>query len=1093
MVAKINKTTVLKFSFLKERKSISLQVEGFKSFLFPLRQLNFFEKRFKFDRIISPKDRNIVQFFERLFIDIPKFYSWWGNSAAEISKQDGVAEFIFRNEDEWQKPWEILLSKLEFIDISRVNLVRTSTEKKHHIAKFSEDKLRILIIIGDNGSQIDKLIHPERDAKLVQEVWRNLPSIIKSSIEEPLIVENCSIEELPDYLDKFKPHLFWFSGHGITKNQPQVLFPGNKWVSASTLANIINEAKFKPFYAVFWACDSAIPSKQMSNCSAPELITQLSNAGIVSVLAMQSPIGDFAAQIMAKELFIHLSNGLPLHKAVSRARAIMFYNENELLGKANWAIPVIWSNGDYPSRLNWNHKHSKEINLLSTTLNLLRSSYKGNLYGRNTLFIEDKNLNFSIDSELFMNHPKIWIKSSVNDDSFIYIFLNQFIKQIDFNVSNTIVIDLKSFYQITNSNKNTRTDLNIDSILKDWASRFFQSFAFEAENLNTFIEYRLLFEMQGGYIKYIWERICNLENIILIVLFPPNENHIDPQFSWFWEYLNNSNNMCTVIFSDDFMENINLTNWQVENFSRKSDKTEYSKHYQLESKLIEVLTFLERPIERRDIESCNLINDINFLQADLSQEIITYTKSGYLLNVGVKDWLISNLKPEAKERIILDCIEVLIKMRFPDWRIDVTLEEEIFKLYSILKKERVFLQQGQALIKYYYKAVNPYRITLIVDRLGRLALHLEDEYKIYISWAYMQLYKLQEVYFWISKANPIFDSQKTLKNSILAEYYKSLGGEENLQTTLKILNENVKIYEERKNNDSLLFNEKDEKDLRIFYHDRARFYQHVLHEYDSAVSIYKELIQNWKLDIESTEFVSIARRNLAECYRSKSSIIGQEVCFLEKAKNQISNAIQLLESRKLFHISIFAECYYEKAKIHESFRNYYNQKGQMNEKEQATNDQKESLLLCIEYADKQNHLMIKYIAQTAFFWAFESFNFETWFKLNNNLKVSNHGWAIRTYFNSSIKAAQYLVTIEPENSIKILTESLTVYRKYSYLESGNSDKTRIAKIFSGIVYLNKLKGKQTNHWDEFLSIKWAKEWLIKSHFSTKSFEEIFKS
>jgi CHAT domain len=291
--------------------------------------------------------------FDRLFESASgsKFLSWWDQAGAAPEDKFYALDFP---PGRWEIPWEILIGRLKETEKhGTICMLRRSGADNSAAPSAFSDPMRMLVIQGDDGDFIGQKIDLAREAKQIAEAWEALDATGRGFVLRP-VVAAATKANLTSLISKHRPHVLWFSGHGGRKPHTNLLLADRQRVDAKNFAALIQAAGHTPLYVVIWACDTGARAEDTApNAGSPDFFSELNKIGVLSVLAIQSPIRDSNATVLARQLFSHLSSGLSLEISATRARAALIDDpaDDTVL---DWASPVVWSAVGPVRRLQWN-------------------------------------------------------------------------------------------------------------------------------------------------------------------------------------------------------------------------------------------------------------------------------------------------------------------------------------------------------------------------------------------------------------------------------------------------------------------------------------------------------------------------------------------------------------------------------------------------------------------------------------------------------------------------------------------------------------------------------------------------------------------
>jgi formylglycine-generating enzyme required for sulfatase activity len=194
-------------------------------------------------------------------------------------------------------------------------------------------------------------------------VWNELKKLREEQpdrIELLDIVSLATPQTIDELLEKHKPHIFHFIGHGRFEDEQQhetgqialvdPEFKTARWVGAADWAELFN--RHTPAIVILQACEGGRLSASKAFVGlAPHIVQQ----GVPIVIAMQYEVEMWVARRFALEFYERLSNDDPVDKAVQEARyAIQLATHDP--PQRHFATPVLFSrmaNGrifDLPSK-----------------------------------------------------------------------------------------------------------------------------------------------------------------------------------------------------------------------------------------------------------------------------------------------------------------------------------------------------------------------------------------------------------------------------------------------------------------------------------------------------------------------------------------------------------------------------------------------------------------------------------------------------------------------------------------------------------------------------------------------------------------------
>ena len=236
-------------------------------------------------------------------------------------------------------PWEILYdpARNQFLSLStQTPVVRYLDVLDREATLAMEPPLRVLAMISAPNDQ------PPLD---VEEEWAKLNGALAGLSAEGKIVlqrlESASLGELQKQLRQDECHIFHYMGHGAFDDRAQdgVLVledeaGQSQLVSSQVLGALLHDAPSLRL-AVLNACEGARGSHHSPFTGTAQTLVQ---KGIPAVVAMQSPITDGAAKLLAHEFYLALADSYPVDAALAEARKAIYRQGNE----TEWGTPVLF-------------------------------------------------------------------------------------------------------------------------------------------------------------------------------------------------------------------------------------------------------------------------------------------------------------------------------------------------------------------------------------------------------------------------------------------------------------------------------------------------------------------------------------------------------------------------------------------------------------------------------------------------------------------------------------------------------------------------------------------------------------------------------
>lgn len=193
-----------------------------------------------------------------------------------------------------------------------------------------EAPLRVLAIISPASGDLDL-------AGEWEELQTALSDLVTWKYVEIDLLQRPTLAGLQDVLREHEYHVIHFMGHGgfdDATNQAVLLF--DKETPAEHLARHLGN--HPPKLVFLNACNSG---KSSPNDALAGAAQGLIAKQVPEVVAMQFPIGDRAAVLLAREFYEAIADGYPVEAALSEARLAVLDSQQQ----DEWSTPVLFSRG----------------------------------------------------------------------------------------------------------------------------------------------------------------------------------------------------------------------------------------------------------------------------------------------------------------------------------------------------------------------------------------------------------------------------------------------------------------------------------------------------------------------------------------------------------------------------------------------------------------------------------------------------------------------------------------------------------------------------------------------------------------------------
>ena len=1018
-------------------------VGAYREYFFPNKSLKRVPRNLR-----QEKPAQLRESFDQLFSPDRSFTDWWNQVGGGTGNK--LFRLLFPRESflsslfstpAWDIPWELLVERLKESEAhSTVSLVRTLDIDAPLAPNALDEPMRVLILQGDDGRKIYRPLNLDAEALRITRAWESLDAAARQCIDKPRVLKATRAGLAVD-LGNYKPHVIWFSGHGRARPSSGLLFADNQWVTASDFAGLIKQSCQPPFdplpplYTVFWACDTGRGEEKPETIPvSPPLFEELSKVGVLSVLAMQSPIRDASALSMAQGLFGFLAAGFPLERAVARVRGRLIDDFPSGGYELDWATPVVWSASGPVEHLTWNSpvQPLAQLQLLGREALRVRRARPAELDG-------DPSPDELNRAHVWASLPRVWVEGRyeaaenqnrwVRSLQAIQIEAGRFVIAVDLNVGDT------------------------SDELQHWAesvhSRLLSGdFPVEVTKvLNQIIK-----NPTSG-----WKKLCELPGIYLAIARPPVYSAPD----WFWNPLlpDNNKNLRVAIFSDQPISSEIGGVWSLDRVGSEMDVQSIEAAMSTAPRLARALAVLNMPLglSRLALQDREGEGALTLLDWQERDRVMIETYAGPVISATAREYILSKQSAELLKQAHNDCADMLNQREV---RQTAEIREALLTHLLAAEQPEWAVVQAEYLCFLYREQDRPSAVMRVLEKLGSHWVNLSAAALLRGAWAYLQLGKLDYAQLFLDRAEPPAPLDRAWKHGLQAELYKSQGAifskEDALAEVDAAIEECRDAQPDPDNPPDLI-----QRRLRAYRQDRARILQFLFYKKEEVAKEYKGLIEEWKDQPEAVIDLAVVKRNYAECLRALAA--GPDDPKHHVAQDILKEAEQLVKDRP--HVPILSEILYEKARTAESA-------GRLSEA-------RDLLLACREAAIRSQHYMVLAIAENRLFWKYDPFTLTRWKEVEAELEVfPKHGWAVRTLVDGRLRAARRLENLQDfEGAFEQLDGARRELERNPLFDMGG-DKFRIAATRAGLQVVGQRIGRADSAWSAFMSgYPWANEWL----------------
>ncbi|MFT4628826.1 MAG: sulfatase activating formylglycine-generating enzyme, partial [Myxococcota bacterium] len=235
-------------------------------------------------------------------------------------------------------PWELMLNKARgtLLSTDPAMPLSRSVSSPPPRPLDSSETLRLLICSSTPAGW------PGTDATVeVTEVESAVRNLVRQGTLEVEVLRRCSRRDLASKLERFRPHVFHFVGHGDTRGRVSGVFfegrSGPEFVKADLLQQILS-------------APGSVRLAVLNSCRSSGLAYALGEAGIPTV-GMLTEISNRAAATFSRGLYEALGRATPLDQAVNNARHALRVEHGP--DQRAWFTPLLVLPKDVVSLFKW--------------------------------------------------------------------------------------------------------------------------------------------------------------------------------------------------------------------------------------------------------------------------------------------------------------------------------------------------------------------------------------------------------------------------------------------------------------------------------------------------------------------------------------------------------------------------------------------------------------------------------------------------------------------------------------------------------------------------------------------------------------------
>jgi hypothetical protein len=1015
-------------------------------------QTEFLFNRARVDAI--PRDLRASDVHEKFFDALSqtkngdRFLDWFGQIAALGPRFD-----LYFREREWSIPWELLIDRLHLSPTRRgVAFVRRLSRRQPAAPYAVEDKLRTLLLLGADNPPDGAPLRLDEEAETVRRGWRQLDQAARACVEEP-VVERVNATTLSARVADYRPHVILYSGHG--SNDPSsIQMADNGWLRPKQFAKAVTPPSWRPIYIGFWACSTARDNAGESALTdAPSFASELLDQGIVSVLAMQSPIGDKSATYMARTFFEQIAAGHTMERAIAEARGEL-YDRSTSKQRFDWASPVVWTASDGVVAIQWNSEDARLIQRQLVGRRLIASGI-GPVASTAEHGIEFEHGTLELDrARNWAGASKVWVDGDVSDALMRQEWTRSLAALQAVEACAVIAPELRE---------------PTPNGLAAWAERVKASFlpGELPDDVATALS-DIVHAAQRG-----WKRLCAVERVVIAISgeVPANTE------TWFWAPILDPKSRLVILCRD--REPVPGFDWHFDSLGTHMTEQEIDDAVRAAPRLSRALAILNAPIA----------DELVLIETNADSRTLADWPQGRPILVRLPNGVV--LRTDARRQILDQSNRTELALAHYDAA--VLLGNDTIRLTPEIRRQRVlhlvgarsvvphdvapvfdelFAVEVDRLLSVYRETSQARAVVELHQLIRAAAAGMQDlllpSTRLDLAWAYLRLGKVNHARYWIDRAHPQELLENAFKHGLLAEILKSDGGGGAKQAVLTEIDRAIdacrKAVETAKTAGSGV--ERAQAALRAYQQDRARILLFLFDDAASAKLEYERLLREWANEPLAVLDIGVMKRNYAEVIRSQSEKPDDDAA--RKAREQLAEALRIVE--QFPNAPALAEVEYEAARDAE----YRNSPG----------DEQLHLERAVEAARRSGFDMVRAIAENRRFWKFEEFSAERWRTIADDLEAfASHGWAVRTLVDASLCAANlFLERGDRASAAREIARARSVFNAHPLFD-GRSDRWRRAAIAAGSTVVGEPDAAST--WQTFRgSADWVDKWTLEQQVNS---------
>ena len=964
--------------------------------------------------------------------------SFWG-TWLEARGADPVERLVtlkIARSGRWDLPWELLLADTEPEQLERLAIVRMSGNASRASVRQLPQRLKIHLLVGD-----DRGLRLAKEARTINAAITSLDYSANQRLY-PFTWEVADPDKLHIQIANAAPDILWFGGHGGSQQGIRLYFRGDRELTAKQFARSIQKSGHIPLYCVFNACELGRGEKDAYDVLHPVLFEALEKIGVLSVVAMQAPIGDNKAIRFAGRIVSELAAGSTLEWAVARGRGALLGSWRGEIDEHAWATPTTWSAGRPQRTLTW-----KTEDIMPVAAQLLgRTSFQSGETDREFVDEAPDDWNRQMASRVIAGE-RLWLcgDPSAAEHQRGLVLILKAVQLLQAKPTILVTLAGSGLPQLR---------------LRTWWEEV--SEWSNAQNLPAPIVEAL--EAVRSDPELGWRMLTDVADMFLAVSGPPGADAV-----WFWDPLN-IRPQPVVILAESAPSPSDGNPWETESMNGARTTNHMSEVLRRAPRLARALAVLNRPIHFEYLNTLASEDDScpRYEEWEGRDAVVVESAGRPMITASARRAILSKLgaSPSESRQSVIDALRIICPPRYDN---DPAMQVRRMELLVEAGEHSAAVLEADALISTNERKGRWATALNIAARLGDARKELTNTQRLDLANACIQLGYVGEAQdSYLRRVHPVNSSERARKLAIEAEIYKS---ESHFGDAVTKLDEAIAICVHDTSHDK--------QQLLMIRQDMTRLLHYFEHQFDRAAQEYAAIIEELTQIADSEHEIAVVKRNYGECLRS--------LC--EQGDDRFDEAKLLLRSAASTAAvcgdgSLESECYYQLASLARV-------RGKVSEVSKWLN-------ACETTATKCGDRMIEGIVRARKFWRrvltnsnWDDKTRDEWIELAAKLNnFQRHGWSMRTLQNGYLYQA--LLEIEsnrPDLALQVLLANRRFFESHPAYDR-NRDRERIAWTYAGLATVEYVA--DGDPWNTFQERhEWSSTFLRPTNGKQKSVADVW--